>query len=72
MEGVHKPVLLKEVLEALRVENGRWYIDATAGDGGHSLGILKGGGNILGIDVDPEAIKRANERFGKEGFDKAR
>ena len=66
MEGVHKPVLLKEVLEELKVKDGNWYIDATLGDGGHSLEILKAGGKVLGIDVDPEAIKRAGKRFEKE------
>ena len=67
MEEYHKPVLLQKVLEALRVENGKWYVDATLGDGGHSLAILKLGGNVAGIDVDSEALKRTEERFGRLG-----
>lgn len=70
MVGYHRPVLLREVLDALKIIEGSWYIDATLGDGGHSLEILKQGGNIVGIDVDPEALERATKRFDKEGIDK--
>lgn len=63
MEGYHKSVLLREVIEALGVEKGKWYIDGTLGDGGHSLEILRLGGNVIGLDVDPEALKRAEGRL---------
>lgn len=63
MEGYHEPVLLREVVEALDVVAGRWYLDCTLGDGGHALEILKRGGNVVGIDVDPEALKRAKKRL---------
>lgn len=63
MEGYHKSVLLKEVIEALKVKKGRWYLDSTLGDGGYGLEILKLGGNVIGIDVDPEALKRTKKRF---------
>lgn len=68
MEEYHEPVLLREVIEALDVKKGGWYLDCTLGDGGHSLEILRLGGNVLGIDVDPEALKRAKERLGNFGF----
>lgn len=64
----HQPVLLKEVLKGLEVKPGKWYIDATLGDGGHTLGILKQGGKVLSIDVDPKAIERAKDRLQGEGF----
>ncbi len=67
MEKYHEPVLLREVIEALEVKRGKWFLDCTLGDGGHALEILNGGGNVLGIDVDPEALKRAKERLGKFG-----
>lgn len=63
MEGYHRSVLFKEVIEALKVEKGSWYLDCTLGDGGYSLEILKLGGNVVGIDVDPQALKRAEKRF---------
>ena len=65
----HQPVLLKEVLKGLDVKKGNWYIDATLGDGGHTLEILRRGGKILGIDVDPEAIARAKRRIDSLGVD---
>ena len=38
MSNFHKPVLLAEVLEGLKVKQGDKYIDATLGGGGHSFG----------------------------------
>lgn len=70
MEGYHRSVLLKEAIEALGIKSGKWYLDLTLGDGGHTLGILKLGGNVVGIDADPEALERTRGRlreFGKSG-----
>ena len=56
----HVPVLLHEVIEALRVQPGGRYIDGTVGLGGHAAGILEHsfpGGQLLGIDADPETIR---------------
>lgn len=63
----HEPVLLREVLENLNIQTGKWYLDCTLGDGGHSIGILKRGGNVVGLDVDPEALERARERLEELG-----
>jgi 16S rRNA (cytosine1402-N4)-methyltransferase len=64
MEGYHTSVLLKEVADGLAVAGkADWYLDCTLGDGGYSLEILKRGGKVIGIDVDPEALKRAKERL---------
>jgi 16S rRNA (cytosine1402-N4)-methyltransferase len=56
MSNFHKPVLLKEVLEGLKIKQNEKYLDATLGGGGHSFEILKKGGIVLGIDVDQDAI----------------
>lgn len=53
----HKPVLLSLVIEALKVEPGKKYIDATIGGGGYAFEIVKRGGIVLGIDQDRDAIK---------------
>ncbi len=80
MEGYHTSVLLKEAVDLLMparlrqdglvaAGKGVWYLDCTLGDGGHSLEILKLGGKVIGIDVDPEAIRRTRKRL--EEFEKA-
>jgi 16S rRNA (cytosine1402-N4)-methyltransferase len=54
------------VLHGLYVQPGGRYIDATLGEGGHSKAIIEAcnpGGQVLGIDADPEAIQVANKRI---------
>lgn len=62
----HVPVLLKETIEALAVQPGGRYIDCTLGGGGHAATILERsspGGQLLGIDADPTAIRIVNDRL---------
>lgn len=61
----HKPVLLKEVLYFLDVKPGRRFIDATIGGSGHTEAILKQGGEVLGIDVDPYSLQVAQDYLEK-------
>lgn len=63
---MHIPVLLREVLDGLKVQPGGRYIDATVGGGGHAVAILERSapdGRLLGIDRDPEVLERARERL---------
>lgn len=63
----HEPVMLREVLEALRVRPGGAYLDATAGGGGHAAEVLErlgDDGRLVLLDRDPEALTRLEERFG--------
>ncbi len=66
---IHKSVMLDAAVEAMHIKNQAFYIDATLGTGGHSLEILRRGGRVLGIDMDPEMIKIAQIRLEEE-FDK--
>jgi len=67
----HRPVMVREALEFLKVEPDGIYIDATVGAGGHAEQILKvlegGSGRLLGIDRDPEALRIAHERLRNFG-----
>lgn len=62
MSNFHEPVLLKKTIQGLKVERDKKYIDATLGGGGHTEQILKLGGEVLGIDVDQEAISYVEEK----------
>lgn len=60
----HVPVLLASVVEAAGAA--ARVVDATLGDGGHAAALRARGARILGIDRDPEALRRARERLGEE------
>lgn len=55
--------MLKEVLELLQIKKDHWYVDCNLGGGGHTTGILEAGGNVLGIDLDPEAIAEVSRNL---------
>jgi len=68
---MHVPVLLKEVIENLNPKPNKNFIDATLGEGGHSLEILKHilpDGRLLGIDFDPRNLEFVKNRFTTEGI----
>lgn len=71
MQGYHRSVLLGETIDALNVRDA-WYLDLTLGDGGHSVEIIKQGGKVIGADVDPQALERAQKRFKEEGIDSSK
>lgn len=63
---MHLSVMLQETVDALAVQPGGCYIDGTLGSAGHAFEILKRAGaegRLLGIDRDPEALKRSKERL---------
>ncbi|WP_333842863.1 16S rRNA (cytosine(1402)-N(4))-methyltransferase RsmH [Pelomicrobium sp.] len=58
----HRPVLVDEVMEALRVRPAGVYVDATFGRGGHSRAILARlgpEGRLIALDRDPAAVQAA-------------
>lgn len=65
-ETGHIPVMLREALGLLQCRPGGTYVDATAGLGGHALGILercRPGGLLVGIDRDKESLEKASARL---------
>jgi 16S rRNA (cytosine1402-N4)-methyltransferase len=66
----HRPVLVDEVTFLLRPRSGGWVVDGTIGMGGHAERLLEAGGpdtRLLGIDRDPEAVRRAGQRLARFG-----
>ncbi len=65
---------MDEVAFLLRPRREGWVIDGTVGMGGHAeamLGTTAGGVRLLGLDLDPEALRRAAARLSPFG-DRAR
>ena len=65
----HIPVLADEALEALALEPGGYYVDATFGRGGHTALLLQAlgrEGRVLALDRDPQAIAAGSQRFAHE------
>jgi len=63
-----------EVAFLLRPRDGGWVIDGTVGMGGHAEAMLERSGEdvrLLGLDADPEALRRAGDRLARFG-DRAR
>lgn len=64
----HRPVLYQEIIHALHPKSTARYVDATVGAGGHSWGILTAsapGGQLLGFDLDPQALQIAGQRLSE-------
>ncbi|MDZ4165797.1 MAG: 16S rRNA (cytosine(1402)-N(4))-methyltransferase RsmH [Smithellaceae bacterium] len=71
---LHKPVLLAEALESLRILPGGVYVDGTVGGGGHAQEILRLSGPdgiLIGFDLDGEALMEAGRKLEPFG-DRAR
>ena len=69
--GMHLPIMAREVLDCLRPVAGDVAVDCTLGGGGHARAILerlRPGGRLLGLDVDPIELPRAEARLRAEGF----
>ena len=70
MVYAHAPVMAQEVMELLRPEAQRKYLDGTLGGGGHSEKILElssPDGMVLGLDWDEEAVAAARQRLERFG-----
>ena len=63
-EFKHYSVMLNECIEALNVGDG-YYLDLTAGGGGHSLEIIKriSDGKLVALDQDGAAIEAVTKRL---------
>ena len=69
--GMHRAIMVDEVLQALAPEAGDIAVDCTLGFGGHARAILDRigpGGRLIGLDVDPLELPRTVERLRAAGF----
>ena len=69
--GMHRPIMVREVLEALAPRPGEVAVDATLGYGGHAQEILRAiapGGRLFGLDADPIELPKTERRLRALGF----
>ena len=69
--GMHRAIMVAEVLQALAPRAGSVAVDCTLGFGGHARAILdriQPGGRLIGLDVDPIELPRTEERLRAAGF----
>jgi len=66
----HVSVMAREVMDLLRPEARKRYLDGTLGGGGHAEEILihsSPDGQVLGFDLDDEALDAARQRLSRFG-----
>jgi 16S rRNA (cytosine1402-N4)-methyltransferase len=69
--GMHRPIMVTEVIQALSPRPGGVAVDCTLGFGGHARAILERvqpGGRLIGLDVDPIELPRTIDRLQAAGF----
>jgi 16S rRNA (cytosine1402-N4)-methyltransferase len=69
--GMHIPIMMAEVLQCTRPQPGDIAVDCTLGGGAHAQAILERvqpGGRLIGMDVDPIELPRAEARMRAAGF----
>lgn len=67
---MHRSVLYHEIITALRPRCCGYYVDGTLGAGGHAWGILHSSepdGQLLGMDLDPQALDIARQKLSPFG-----
>ncbi|MEO6325887.1 MAG: 16S rRNA (cytosine(1402)-N(4))-methyltransferase RsmH [Thermoanaerobaculia bacterium] len=72
--GAHVPILVAEILAVLKPRPGEVAVDATLGHGGHAealVPLLLPGGRLIGLDVDPLELPRAEARLRAAGLPEA-
>ncbi len=69
--GMHRPIMVAEILEILAPRPGELAVDCTLGYGGHAreiLARLQPGGRLLGLDADPVELPKTEARLRAAGF----
>jgi len=69
--GMHRPIMVREVMEVLAPQPGEFVVDCTLGYGGHAAALLAAiqpGGRLIGVDIDPIELPKTESRLRKLGF----
>jgi len=69
--GTHRPIMVREILDALAPQPGELALDCTIGYGGHAMELLRAlqpGGRLIGLDVDAIELPKTEARLRALGF----
>ncbi len=69
--GMHRPIMVDDLLAVLAPRPGEVAVDCTLGFGGHAQALLARllpGGRLVGLDADPLELPRTVTRLGAAGF----
>jgi 16S rRNA (cytosine1402-N4)-methyltransferase len=69
--GMHRPIMVQEILEVLAPQPGELVVDCTLGYGGHATELLRAvqpGGRLIGLDADPLELPKTEARLRALGF----
>jgi 16S rRNA (cytosine1402-N4)-methyltransferase len=69
--GMHRPIMVREVMEFLDPRPGELAVDCTLGYAGHAevlLAALQPGGKLMALDVDPIELPKSEARLRALGF----
>lgn len=70
LSSIHQAVMIQEVLDGLEIKADGRYLDGTLGGAAHTRGLLERSapnGRVLSLDVDPKALRRAEEALASYG-----
>jgi 16S rRNA (cytosine1402-N4)-methyltransferase len=69
--GMHRPIMVAEILDVLCPKAGEVAVDCTLGYGGHAAQLLprlQPGGRLIGLDVDPVELPKTEARLRARGY----
>jgi 16S rRNA (cytosine1402-N4)-methyltransferase len=69
--GMHRPIMVREILEILAPQPGETAVDCTLGYGGHArelLAAVQPGGRLLALDADPIELPKTEARLRALGY----
>lgn len=69
--GMHRPIMVEEILSVLALKPGETVVDCTLGFGGHATELLRKvqpGGRLIALDADPVECAKTEARLRADGF----
>ena len=69
--GMHRSIMVHEILDVLNIQSGEQGLDCTLGYGGHTLEMLKllgHSGKMYALDIDTIEMQKTRVRLSEKGY----